>query len=147
MNRITDQLWMGDIQDVRTRSLTNIGIDHVITVCQDSVADNVGCDYDHFNMSDGPEEGIVGGDSSFELFEAAVDETVDALDAGDTLLVHCHAGRSRSAMVCTSALAARQELSFEDATELIHDTGRFISPCPGVADHARRYIDEHVFPE
>lgn len=144
MNELRDYLWIGDIQDAQTRPLRELGIDHVITVCQDSVEDNVSdqLEYDHFCMSDGDVEGHVPGDPSFELFEEAVDGLRVSISAERTVFVHCHMGRSRSAAVCASAVAIREGRLFDD---VLHELSkiRYNQPERHLVTHGRQYVAKH----
>lgn len=136
MNEITNQLWIGDIDDVQSGNTSRF--DHVVGVCQDTASENVGCRYSHFNMADGDESGHVPGDSSYELFEQAADTVLTSIAAGNTVLVHCHRGQSRSAMICAAVLAVTEDLPFLEARRRIKDS----HPSDGVIDHARQYIHQ-----
>ncbi|UBF22417.1 dual specificity protein phosphatase [Haloarcula virus HCTV-15] len=141
MNPITERLYVTDIQSVRERPLD--GIDHVVTVCQDSVEDNLpeGVHYDFFCMADGVESGHVPGDSSFEMFEQATDRVVAGLTVGDTVLVHCHAGVSRSVAVATAALAVTEDLSTEEAFQRVRMARPLADPHDLLWLHADRYVE------
>jgi len=118
--------------------------DRVITTCQDSIEDNVSssCEYSWYNMSDGEADGW-GGSSAYALFEQAADELHDALLDGETVLIHCHRGASRSVSVSIAALGRYLGLSWHKAYQHIY---RYrITPHPPeriLIDHASRYIDE-----
>jgi len=138
MNQITDDLWITDIRGVRRLSVPT---DTVVTVCQDSVADNIGCRYHYFNMSDGePDE--YGGDDSYTLFETAVDTVRYELQDGNAVVVHCHVGRSRSAAVCTAVLAARHGIRCSEALTRVQDARPIADPGPSLLEHVRRYCNE-----
>src|SRR6056297_3014623 len=94
--------------------------DRVITACQDSIEDNVSssCDYSWYNMSDGEADGW-GGSSEYELFEVAADELYDALLDGETVLIHCHHGHSRSVSVATAALGRYLGMTRHESFEKI----------------------------
>lgn len=141
MTRITDQIWIGDIQSVRQGSTSRY--DSVVGVCQDDCSANVGCPYYHFNMADGVQEGHVPGDNSYQLFESAVDQVVSLVEDGQTVLVHCHAGQSRSASVIISALARLENMTYEDARQYVADR-RMIHPDETLVGHTKQYISEHV---
>lgn len=63
-------------------------------------------------MKDGPQ-------NEQTSFERAVAETLRRLEAGDTVLVHCSAGASRSPSVAATSLALQRELGFEEAFEQV----------------------------
>lgn len=138
MNRVTERLWIGDILDAREGDTSRF--DRVVSVCQDSTEDNVGCVFEHYPLTDGQPQGFVPGDPSFGAFSDACDAVYQAVERGETVLVHCHAGRSRSACVVACVLARQEDLSFREATARVSEV-QYIHPSPQVADHAREYID------
>lgn len=141
MNQITENLWIGDIQDVWEGDTSQF--DRVITVCQDEVSDNVGCRYNFFNMSDGPHNGY-GGDSSYEMFHEAAITLLGALSYGEEVLIHCHMGQSRSVSVAAAALAIIEEMTYQRAFELI-ETGRpQAHPDPHLRSHAEDFIENYT---
>jgi len=137
MNHVTDNLVVADIQSVRERPTQQF--DRVVTVCQDSVEDNVGCAYDWFNMSDG--HGEYGGDASFELFAEAVDTVVAALEAGEHVCVHCHAGQSRSVAVATAALTVTSDRSTAEAYDAVERVRPTANPNPRLRGHINQYVE------
>lgn len=141
MNEITDQLWISDIDTVRSRSLPDT-IDTVVTTCQDEISDNVGCRYKWFNMADG-EVDEYGGDDSYELFAEAVEYVRDELAAGRTVLVHCHVGKSRSAAVCATVLAAERDQSFTSGFATVEEARPLVNPKPDLRDHGRAYLSRN----
>lgn len=123
--------------------------DRVITVCQESIEDNVSesMEYSWYDMSDGRPvvEGKYGGSCGYELFEEAADELYHALDSGETVLIHCHAGQSRSVSVASAALGRLLDLSRSDALDLIHHY-RLTHQYPDMLlmDHTRKYIIDNT---
>lgn len=125
-------------------------IDRIITVCQDSIEDNVSeqMTYSFYCMSDGrPEvEEQYGGSCEYERdFEEAADELYEALADGETVLIHCHAGMSRSVSVAAAALGRLLGLSRSDALDLVHRY-RIPHSYPDrlLMEHATDYISEHT---
>lgn len=139
MNKITENLWIGDIQDARERSTDRF--DKVVTVCQDSVSDNVGCDYSHYNMADG-ETNEYGGECNYDIFSNAVEDVLRSVRDGKTTLVHCHAGRSRSASVCATVISVIENAPYSDAIHKINRE-RHVMPDYQLVQYARRFIEEH----
>lgn len=145
MDHVVDTLWISDIQTVQQRPTDRF--DTVITICQDSVEDNVGCEYHHFPLSDGPpiEDSYNPGVFEYELFEAAVDTIIDHGENEDMTLVHCHAGQSRSVMALATALTVLNGGTYEDSLNTIIDArSKEIQPDGDVEAFAHRYIDEHT---
>lgn len=141
MDEITDQIWISDIQGVRQGNTQRF--DSVIGVCQDDCGANVGGEYYHFNMADGVQEGHVPGNNSYVLFEEAVERLVERVQDGDTVLVHCHAGRSRSASVIISALAYLEGWTYDESRNYV-SARRNIRPDETLVSHTKRYISENV---
>lgn len=137
MNQITENLWIGDIQDVREGDTSQF--DRVITCCQENVEDNVGCKYDFFNMSDGPHNGF-GGDHSYELFHEASIILLGALAYGEDVLIHCHMGQSRSVSVACAAIAVDENISYDWAFDIVEKNRPQAHPDPHLRSHAEKFI-------
>lgn len=134
-------LYIGDIQDVRQGDTSNF--DRVVGVCQDDCSANVGGEYDHFNLSDGfDQQGHVPGEYSYELLSEAIDTVVKARIMRETVLVHCHAKRSRSVAVATAAMAIVEGLSWEESYEITLDAHSAANPTQKLVEDAKRYINE-----
>lgn len=136
-SQITDLLWVGDIQDAREESTDQF--DRIVSVCQDEVSDNVGCEYDWFNMADGPMCGY-GGDSSYELFYEAAKCVLDAMRRGETVLVHCHMGQSRSVSVAAAALSVLTDTSIEAGYNSVWEFRGDTHPEQLLQDHAEKFV-------
>lgn len=147
IHQITDNLWITDLASVENKSTDNFDI--VIGVCQTSAEPHVSCEYNHFNMSDGPNDrrdernDKENGRHDYEFFSEAAETVLEAIQADKNVLVHCHAGRSRSASVCIAALGVQKELPYMDAISLVTDA-RHVLPERTLADHAKRFIEEHT---
>lgn len=142
MRQAHDQLYIGDIADARNKSLK--GFDVVVTVCQESVEDNISSytEYHWFNMSDGPHCGY-GGDHSYETFEKAADAVLSALRDDRMVFIHCHAGVSRSVSVAAAALAVYEGTSWDSAFARCRaGFGPQNRPDPLLVEHATRYIGQ-----
>lgn len=120
--------------------------DRIITVCQNSIEDNVSDEqeYSFYCLSDGNND-YHEGECTYELFEQATEELYEALSDGETVLIHCHAGQSRSVSVATAALGQLLELSRSDALELVHYY-RPVHQYPEMIlmDFAKEYINKHT---
>lgn len=139
MDQVADNLWISDITDVREESMGSRGIKKVITVCQDSVEDNVGCKYSYYCMSDGVYDGY-GGDNSFELYQKAADDLYQSVHGGTKTLIHCHMGQSRSVSVAAGALGRLKNISFEEAFDIIESRRPQAHPDSLLKEHAIKYI-------
>lgn len=139
MDQINDRLWISDIRDAREKTFDG---DAVVTVCQDDISDNVGCDYAHFDLADGPSDSC-GGRCSYELFASAVDTVVRRVSNGQEVLVHCHMGQSRSASVCIAALGVLHGMSYEEGYARVRDARTIINPDETLVRFARKFIEDH----
>lgn len=140
INQISEQLWVTDIDAIKTESIPS-EIDVIVTVCQDNIEDHVPIDveYVQFNMADG--DTGYGGDPSFELFEDAVDFVVSKCNDGDSVLVHCHAGQSRSPAVCIAALARTTDTQYGTAFTVVQKARDVVDPMPELRRYAFRYCE------
>lgn len=141
------ELHITNITEARTMDKTDF--DRVITTCQDSIEDNVSgeMEYSHYNMSDGRQEveDKYGGSCDYELFAEAAEELYQALASEETVLIHCHAGQSRSVSVATAALGQLLDLHRSEALDLVHYyRASFHYPDMMLMDHASDYISEHT---
>jgi atypical dual specificity phosphatase len=73
-------------------------------------------------------------------FSAAVETTRERIHADGTVIVNCAAGISRSSTVIATAIAAEDDLSFEDAVEEIRDTRPRARPHPKLQLNAHAYL-------
>lgn len=139
------ELFVSNIQQARTAPKHRF--DRIVTVCQDEISDNVpdNIEYSHYCMSDGrPEvEDQYGGSCEYELFARAADELYDALMDGERVLVHCHAGQSRSVSVAGAAIARIEGVPVYDSVGTVRDCrGTTTYPDETLLDHADRYVSE-----
>lgn len=141
INQVHEQVYISNITAAREHPKD--GIDSVVSVCQDSVKDNVGCEYWHFNMSDGPDNRY-GGDSSYEMFETAAEKVLSLIRFKDTVLVHCHAGQSRSASTSIAALGVHMEEDYYTVYDMVKEKRPQIHPDGLLEQHAQRFIEERT---
>lgn len=139
MDQITDNIWISDIQSVRQESMSDKGIDAVITVCQDDVRDNIGCPYYYFNMADG-EIDFYGGSCGYTIFKNAADQLYNLITSGETVLIHCHMGQSRSPSVAIAAIGKAENMSYEDAERFVANKRPMIEPNEHLEKLAKEYI-------
>lgn len=144
MTQITEKLWISDIQSVREESTSQF--DTVVTVCQDEVGDNIGCNYRHENLADGIYD-TYGGDCTVETFSDSVEHVINALEQDHTTLVHCHAGISRSVSVSIAALATTTDISPMEALELIRERRPRANPNEVLQKRIAEYLNDEAFAE
>ncbi len=86
-------------------------------------------------MTDGPQ-------NERAAFEAAVSAVRDGLDAGETLLVHCRSGASRSPAVAATALALERATDLETAFQQVVTRRDAVDPHPALVRQAARVFTE-----
>lgn len=139
--KIIDQLYLSDISVARETSKDKFDV--IVTVCQDSIEDNVGCRYRQFNMSDGDRRTkSYGGSSDYSVFEDACDFVLSQLRNNNTILIHCHMGQSRSVAVTIACVAVYNNITFHEAKSLVREKRQTIRPHKTLLDHAKKYISD-----
>lgn len=139
MNKITDSLWISNAEKTRRLS-DDHRFDEVVTLGYYD-----GLDFERPEASTtGDELTFLDGPHHYDKFAAAVDYVLEALDAGDTVLVHCQAGVSRSGGVCSAALAIHEELPGEQALSIVQQARSEVYPESEIRESMKRYIDEYT---
>ena len=140
MNEVHNGLWVTDIVSVREKPTGQF--ETIITVCQDSVEDNVSDKqvYHHFSMADGEAATIYGGKTDYATFEKAVNTVVEA---EWPVLVHCHHGQSRSVGVVTAALARVTGMQWSEAFHQVRRSRIQAEPDSLWVQYGQRYLEEY----
>ena len=130
--RIRDDLYITDIESIRYYELPS-DIDRVINVCQDDTQDNVSCAYNQYSMEDGKHE--------YGTFEEAVIKVIESWKDNETVVVHCHAGMSRSVTTAATAKALVEDLTLDDS---LYDISRErnISPSEELKESGYTFLGE-----
>jgi protein-tyrosine phosphatase len=135
MTPITDQLFIGDIEQAGDRQrYKEHGIDRVIQLTY-SAPDNGypdSVDVHTYSMMDGPR-------NDEETMRDAVETTASFLQKGDTVLVHCSAGASRSVAVAAASLATVNDTGLDEELQLIRDK-KPIQIHPSVQENAENVL-------
>jgi protein-tyrosine phosphatase len=120
-------------------------IDRVITVCQDEIEDNISQqqEYDYFCMADGPHNGY-GGDHSYKTFRRAATVLFRALHQGESVLIHCHMGQSRSVSVAIAAIGRLLDIPRHEAYDLVKRYRPQAHPDKLLMGHASTYIEQYT---
>ncbi len=103
MTQITDKIWIGNSQDAKNiQALKDAGITAILNCAIDlapALGWKDGFKHYHIGLVDGPGNGRL-------IYHAAASILYHLMESEKTL-VHCHEGRSRSAMVVAMALASK----------------------------------------
>lgn len=135
MHAITDQLTISDAPATRRLS-DDHEFDRVITLGYYD-----GMDYEKPSAST-DEHVFRDGPHDYTEFKTAVETTRDALSNGENTLVHCQAGVSRSAAVCSAVLAVEEDIHLDEAFARVKDARPNVNPTPELWESARRYVRE-----
>jgi hypothetical protein len=109
-------LWIGDKKALRTREwLQSRSISALVNVTADLPNVHDGLDYHTLQCEDT--------EAAAQVLDAALDTTLAQIESwltkGRNVLVHCHAGRSRSATIVLAHLMSRRRIPLVEALELV----------------------------
>ena len=136
MDAIADGLFVGTFNDAEsTIRLRDCSVDAVVSLTHD-IPCVPGVPVTRIPMVDGPQNDV-------QTFEQAVIETLELLDAGDRVLVHCSAGASRSPAVAATALALHNQIGLEAAFEQVKNCRDAVDPHEAVVRQTARVYTQH----
>jgi len=120
MNEVCRQLTIASIDEVESNPTGKY--DAILSVCQDTcdanVSDSVA--YEQYPLADGCDsQRNWGGEYSFEMFNDAVKQLVQALFDDKEVLIHCHVARNRSVSVSMAAYAIWRDVTFSSARRTV----------------------------
>ena len=123
MDLVGEHLFVGAVEDATDESsLESHGITTIVSLTHETPSpttpDLTICSVP---LTDGPQ-------NSREQFAKAVEETVAALAADGSVLVHCSAGASRSPTVAATALTLSQDMELEDTLQQVADNREEVDP-------------------
>lgn len=145
IDQVHTQVYVANITGARTSPMDDYDV--VMTVCQDSIEDHIpsGVEYEFFNMADGPHASdAYGGRFDYDFFEEAAQALLDHLEADRTVMIHCHAGQSRSASTAVAALGVYTEASYYETYNNVESQRPQIHPDEVLSRHAIRFIEERL---
>ena len=136
MDAVADRLFVGTIDDAEnTIQLRDRSVDIVVSLTHD-----IPCvpevSVTRIPMVDGPQ-------NDAQTFKRAVIETLERLDEGNRVLVHCSAGASRSPAVAATALALHSQIGLETAFEQVANRRDAVDPHEAVVRQAARVYTQH----
>ena len=115
MDHVAESLFVGTIEDAGTEPLLeNHGIETVVSLTHSPPDTGFpeSVSVKQVPLTDGPQ-------NDRAQFNEAVDVLVSVLESGETVLVHCSRGASRSPSVAATALGITQETGIEQAFEQV----------------------------
>jgi protein-tyrosine phosphatase len=142
-SEIEDGVYLSDIDHAKNDPIHDL-YDIVITCCwgEFEEIDNDQVSHQSFDLQDRSVH-------QQDLFDQAVDATRKAITVHDDkeTLVHCIAGQSRSPAVLTTAIAARDDQSFDAVRDDVYEARPQIWIHPELRKHGRRYLGEFTYEE
>ena len=127
MNKIIDNLWLGDMVGAYNKFLMKRnGITHILTVAQGIMPKfPTMFQYKLINILDMPQANLK------QHFQSCIKFIKDAIADGGTVYVHCYAGVSRSATIIIAYLMQEHGMSYLDAMQHVRKCRWFINPNDG----------------
>jgi atypical dual specificity phosphatase len=131
------EIYIGDSDDASDHArIENKEIDAILKLTYES-PDNGHPDsvevYE-YSMTDGPS-------NDRERFKEAVKKLLELFEDGETIFVHCSAGKSRSPTVSAAAIAVHEDVSFESALETIR-ASRDVNPHAVLLSRGKKVTEE-----
>ena len=132
MDEVFEDLYIGGIEDTADPDLVEEEkVDRVISLTHEdprtSFSDRV--QVSDFAMKDGPQ-------NDEEVFHAAVNEVVQALESGETVFVHCSKGFSRSPSVAATAAAIYNDIGMDQSFIQIQRHRQEVNPHDDLVSQA-----------
>lgn len=136
MDRVEPTLYVGSLADAGdATALREAGIETVVRLTHEAPPDApTGPTVHAHPMLDGPR-------NDAEAFAAAARTVVAALERGETTLVHCSAGASRSVSVAAAALAVHEGLDVREAFARVGAAREEADPHPALVRRAAAFVD------
>jgi predicted protein tyrosine phosphatase len=140
MNKITDQIYVGSYAAAEMLSYRNSeGITHILNCTPDAHEDLTDFDVRQINIHDGfaiPPDSI----------RFAIESIAEAVHSGGKILVHCHAGVSRSvSLIC--AYLMYSGFSWDEALQFVRERRPQAFPHPMIARSIKHYFGRIISPK
>ena len=143
MHKIIDGLYLGNYLASSDKALLKKhGITHILRVVKEDIGDVFPTDfiYKFMELRDIPEQNISGYFSEAHKF---IDDSIRSsnnMNSNNKVLVHCHAGVSRSATIVISYLMKRFiNFSLQDALQYVKSKRSIIRPNSGFLKQLQEY--------
>lgn len=137
MNRIIDRIYIGSYSAAQNLEYRNEPlISHILNCTPDMHKDLKAFKIHQININDGYE-------IPFEEFWSAQKFLDEAIYEGGRILVHCHAGISRSTGIVAGYLM-RHGFSWEEALELIRRNRPQVYPHANIERSVKKYVGQVI---
>jgi protein-tyrosine phosphatase len=138
------RLFISDIQSVAEQPSAQFDV--VVSVCQDTVEDNVGCEYWHYNLADDEQsKERWGGSCDYDDFAEAMLHLTELLLDEKTVCLHCHHGRNRSVTVAVGALSVLLDITPRHALDIVTQHRPEADPKVDTFVHTSRFNRQRRF--
>jgi atypical dual specificity phosphatase len=134
MDEVVDGLFVGTVEDAGDEALMcEYDVEAIVSLTHADPDDGFasGPTVVRLPMKDGPR-------NDRQVFGRAVSRVLSRLRAGETVLVHCSAGASRSPAVAATAIALYDDVGLETAFEQVADRRNAADPHEAVLRQAAR---------
>lgn len=139
-SEIRPKIWVGDCLDGQEADeFERVEFDRVLALAS---GDHPNCT-DKFHLPDGGWD--FDREHDYQTFEEAVNTLRRAVKDGDTVLVHCNAGQSRSTMTVSAALAVEDGTSFDSAYSEVRSKHPPTQPSEELRFCATKYVNRRRF--
>lgn len=129
MDKIRDYLYVGDYDDGTLEEMPE-KIDFVVSLMGGGFQPQTDLWYP-----------LKDGGNSEDRFNGAVENVLQAIERGDTVLVHCAMGQSRSPAVVATALAEKEDMSFEEALKEVEEVRPIANPVQVLKKLGKKYLN------
>lgn len=87
---------------------------------------------------------FVDGEHDYSLFEGSVEYTIEHIEKGHSVFVHCASGVSRSSAVVTTAITELENKSLDAAFQLVSDQTDRADPVVPIRESMEQYTGEKL---
>jgi protein-tyrosine phosphatase len=141
MDKITKNIFLGDSSDAfQPEYLKSKGVTDVFCVAKDwafAFRKDPDISYTQQGLIDGH------GNEEWEL-ETAANTLKNLVGHGGIVLIHCHAGVSRSPTILALYLARELNKSFDEVVDFIAQVRSIVNPHPELRRQARKLLKETI---
>lgn len=137
MNKIIDRIYIGNYQSADMLNYRNPeGITHVLNCTPDAHRGLRDFDVRQLDIDDGFEIPV-------DIIRFAISTIADAIHAKGKILVHCHAGVSRSvSLVCAYLMSCG--FSWDDALQFVRARRSQAFPHPNIERSIKHYFGNYI---
>jgi protein-tyrosine phosphatase len=136
---VCPDLYVASLKDLEESDcFSEVDFDVVVNLCGERPVNgySTGVEVLDYRMEDGDE-------NCLKCFSSALQAVRKRFDSGDTVLVHCTAGLSRSPVMAAAVLSTLNTSSVKQNLERIQDD-RMIGPASTVVENAEKAVEQFL---